>query len=439
MASIQEVSFDRVAEVVSDKKDRAGCALLIGAGASVTAGIPSASGIVAAIQRQFKHAYEAAPIKSYQECMARLDEAQRHRLIDGFVATSTLNWSHFAIAELMGTGYVTRLLTTNFDPLVARACFRRNLFPGVYDLATSDTFRPGLLPPLAVFHLHGQHNGFAQVHDAAQAEHALERLEPVIRHAGEKRPWIVVGYSGENDPVFKLLVAQDLTDGLYWVGYQDQDPPRHVRDFLERDTRASFVRGHTADSFLSALAKRVGCFPPPFAITPFHFLWNTLVQLVPRGTDPVFSPARLDAARLELEGLIERHEASTREAKKRGVEGAEQELAMALVAGSAVLTSRAKRGANDYDEELLKSARGKIDEADQILPNAGVRQTAEAALTEALTAQENARAPDNPVAWALETAGHVGKPVVDAAQFVAHTVIHNAGNTIGVALKMFGQ
>ena len=60
----------------------------------------------------------------------------------------------------MANGYVDRVLTTNFDPLVVRACAAVGVFPGVYDFAASTYFKGAFVPDRAVFHLHGQSTGF---------------------------------------------------------------------------------------------------------------------------------------------------------------------------------------------------------------------------------------------------------------------------------------
>lgn len=64
-----------------------------------------------------------------------------------------VNWAHIAIAQLMKEGYIDRLLTVNFDPLVVKACAMVRLYPAVYDFAASQYFKPAYIPMPAVFHL----------------------------------------------------------------------------------------------------------------------------------------------------------------------------------------------------------------------------------------------------------------------------------------------
>ena len=257
------------------------CSLLIGAGCSVSAGIPSANGFVQLIQERFAPAYERASPKTYARCMAELPRGVQRDLIAREVDAAKINWGHAAIAQLMAAGYVDRVLTTNFDPLVVRACALSGVHPAVYDFAASQLLKPAQVPETAVFHLHGQRTGFVLMNTEEEcAEHA-KRLGPLFQDAGQGRIWLVVGYSGENDPVFDRLAEVTSFDyGLYWVGYRDAEPAAHVRDeSLAGDKGAFFIKGFDADSFFVELAQPLDCFPPAYVERPFSHLATTLDAL----------------------------------------------------------------------------------------------------------------------------------------------------------------
>src|SRR5262249_37461580 len=105
-----------------------------------------------------------------------------------------------------------------------------------------------------------------------------ERLGPLFKTAGLGKAWIVVGYSGENDPVFTHLAeVPEFEFGLYWVGFRDEDPPTHVRDrLLSPNKSAYYVRGFDADGFFVELARRLNVFPPEFVHRPFSHLAEML-------------------------------------------------------------------------------------------------------------------------------------------------------------------
>ena len=279
----RRVTIGHVVNTLKNAKDhRRACSLLIGAGCSDKAKIPLASKFVQIIEERFPDKIAGAP-RTYPAFMSRLSLGERHEIIADYIDKARINWAHIAIAQLMKHGYVDRVLTTNFDPLVARACALVNVFPAVYDLAASSLFRPDQVARQAVFHLHGQRSGFVILNTKQECEEHYQRLAPVFRHAGEGRTWIVVGYSGENDPVFNHLAAVDrFLYSLYWVGYLDSEPAPHVREqLLDKDKDAHFVSTYDADRFFITLAQQLKCFPPDFIAKPLAHLDDCFSLLTP--------------------------------------------------------------------------------------------------------------------------------------------------------------
>jgi hypothetical protein len=217
------------------------CTLLIGAGCSVKAGIPTAQGFVEIIKKEYPCAYGNASEKTYPQCMAQLAPGERRDLIARYVDSAKINWAHLAIAQIVKNGFIDRILTTNFDPLVVRACALLGIFPAVYDFAASRLFEPAQIADPAVFYLHGQRTGFVLLNTKQECEDLSNLLEPVFHDATQGRVWLVAGYSGENDPVFgHLAKVPRFNYKLFWVGYGDNEPPAHVRDQLLVDGKYSF-------------------------------------------------------------------------------------------------------------------------------------------------------------------------------------------------------
>jgi NAD-dependent SIR2 family protein deacetylase len=269
-------SIQDIVEALKQAKgdDNIGCSLLIGAGCSFSANIPTGQGFVEKIKEERLSAYERAKEKTYPHCMGQLETGFQRKLIIDAIEESKINWAHICIAVLIQKGYVDRVLTTNFDPLISRACALLGEFPAVYDFAASQDFKPEHLPKQAIFHLHGQHTGFALLHTEAKTKALSKSLKPVFKNASQGRLWIVVGYSGECDPVFDdhLSKVKDFEYGLYWVGYKD-DLESHVRDkLLSKNKSAYHIAGHDADSFFIELTRGLEIFPPELITKPFHHL-----------------------------------------------------------------------------------------------------------------------------------------------------------------------
>jgi tetratricopeptide (TPR) repeat protein len=289
MALIRHRSIDEIKETLQNAKSRGrGCVLLIGAGCSVKAGIPTAAGFVEIIKDKYKLAYRRASMKTYPKCMGELLLSERRDLIAHHVDKAQINWAHLCIALLMQSGYVDRVLTTNFDLLVARACAMLGVFPAIYDFATSQLLKKADIPDRAVFYLHGQRTGFVLMNTEEDLATHSTLLGPVFEDAGSGRVWIVVGYSGENDPVFNHLATIPRFDnGLFWIGYMDHEPASHVREqLLTQDNKdAFFTKGFDADSFFVRLTQALDIFPPDVVARPFTYLKRTLTHIAPY-TDP---------------------------------------------------------------------------------------------------------------------------------------------------------
>ena len=277
-------SIDAISETLKSAKSRGrGCTLLIGAGCSSNAGIPTAAGFVEIIKDEYNQAYQRASEKTYAKCMGELLLGERRDLIARYVDKAKINWAHLCIAMLMQDGYVDRVLTTNFDSLVVRACAVLGLFPAVYDFATSQLLKRADIPDQALFYLHGQRTGFVLMNTTEDMEKHSALLGPVFEDAGSGRVWIVVGYSGENDPVFGHLARVPRFDnGLFWIGYLDCEPARHVREgILDQSKDAFFTKGFDADSFFVALTRELGLFPPDLVARPFSYIDRALTSITP--------------------------------------------------------------------------------------------------------------------------------------------------------------
>lgn len=287
------------------------CSLLIGAGCSASAGIPLAGGFIDEIEKRYPEAYAYAREKTYPHCMAALSVGERRALIREHIKKSRINHAHLAIAQLIKNGFVDRVLTTNFDPLVARACALCNIPIAVYDFAATQTFDPGDAPDLAVFHLHGQHTGFRLLNTEHECNSLEQAIAPLFDDSGRGRTWIVAGYSGENDPVFRQLTRVERFDHrLYWVGYQESPPSADVlSQLLTQDKYAFYVPGHDADGFFSEVAHRLGCFPPDIVLHPFAHLKGVYDSLQP--PKAIKFNVDLDTGRRLIERAIDEFETDT--------------------------------------------------------------------------------------------------------------------------------
>ena len=257
-----ERNMDDVVETMKNAKERGKkCTLLIGAGCSVTAGIPTAKGFVEIIEKDYTRAFKRARTKTYAHCMAELSLGERRDLIASYVDKARSNWAHIAIAQLMKTGYVDRVLTTNFDLLFVRACALLGWFPAVYDFAASQLFKAADIPDQAIFYLHGQRTGFVLMNTPEECKKHSTLLAPVFDH---------------------LAKVPRFDNKLYWIVYKDDEPAEHVRQHLLLNGKDAFyVKGFDADDFFVTLAQKLNSFPPDFISKPFSHLDSLLEMITP--------------------------------------------------------------------------------------------------------------------------------------------------------------
>lgn len=272
---------DVVIALKKAQKENINVNLLIGAGCSVTAGIPAANGMVNLIKEEFPREYDRSKVKNYPNCMSKLTPSERKNLIAQIVENAKVNWTHVAIAQLLKAGFINRILTPNFDNLVQRSCSLVGEFPAIYDLATSSLFRTDLLFDKSVIHLHGQHTGFILCNTEKEVESQSEILKPIFEQLDQKSLWIIIGYSGNNDPIFRLLAKKELFEHrLFWIGYENNEPSEMLKkELLSEEKYAFYVNGYNSDDFFVKVSQELGCFPPTFIQKPFTYLSDTLDTL----------------------------------------------------------------------------------------------------------------------------------------------------------------
>ncbi len=275
-------TWTRKIEDIAEALHHAGgqCVVLIGAGCSKSAGIPLAGELIREVEQKLPNAHKRVPEadrRNYNKVMAALTTNQRRGLLDPHIDAARVNWAHLALAQLFATGKVDRVLTVNFDPLLVRACAMAGLFPAIYDLATTERFREAHIAPRSLFYLNGQHTGFVTLNTEDELKRHHQRLRDIVHNTGTRRTWVVVGYSGDADPLLDVLAEREIFEGgLYWVGHDATPSPALERKLLGAGKDAFYLGGQDADRFFTELAQRLGCFPPDLLANPFSHV-ETLV------------------------------------------------------------------------------------------------------------------------------------------------------------------
>ncbi|UNP89581.1 hypothetical protein MNZ22_04085 [Aeromonas encheleia] len=262
------------------KKNNKPFVFFTGAGCSFTAGIPLAKKLIEDMHKNFKTELKllvGADREDYGKCMAQIGRDDRRRFLKSYIDEAKINWAHIALACLLREGYIGRVLTFNFDNLLARSCGLLGLYPATYDFTAANLNLYHLIDNPAVVHLHGQSHGFAQLNsDEETASHAAQLSQFVCATLNES-PALFIGYSGQADAFFPQI--KDHFSGqhrLFWVDMTEQ-APAHIFDSILQTNLAHYMCcADGADLFLIDLALQLDCFPPMIFTDPYAHLLEEL-------------------------------------------------------------------------------------------------------------------------------------------------------------------
>ena len=256
---------------------------ITGAGCSVTAGIPLAQKIVSELNEKF--ALELKPLsdedrRDYGKCMGHLETSKRREYLQKYIGAAKINWSHIALACLIKEGYIRRVLTFNFDNLLARSCGLLGQYPPTYDFTAANLNLHRLIDDPAIVHLHGQRHGFVQLNTDSETEEHATRLKEFVGHTLSESPTLFIGYSGKND-AFLPQIEEQFSDQhrLFWVDMGDQAPDHLQRKLLSSRLAHYMSCENGADLFLIQLARALDCFPPTIFADPYQHLLNELDEI----------------------------------------------------------------------------------------------------------------------------------------------------------------
>jgi SAM-dependent methyltransferase len=257
----RESNIDGLIEAVRLLKGSLG--LLVGAGCSVSAGIPAVAGIIKKIAERLHKPPSWNP--SYSEALDALgDAAVQRAFFEELIAGVAHGAIHRDIAALAARKWTTMIFTTNFDQLVEKALPHEdiNSFTANNTQAAREILgNKRLEDRVCVVKLHGDRD----YRDLQIHPHEVAQLRDGFSQLFEK--WldqhglVIVGYGIGDASVKDALgkAAADrgkLQDGLYWVERDCDVTPTWVHELAARrsDAWLNRVRVKDAETLFSQIA-----------------------------------------------------------------------------------------------------------------------------------------------------------------------------------------
>lgn len=283
----------RVQDVAGYIRNAQNVTIILGAGASLTAGIPSAKALVEQINEHYGHCLTGLSDEDrqdYGKAMSALAPGDRKKLIQPLLDGSRINWGHIALACIIANAKVQRVLTFNFDLVLEKAASLLGMHLPVYDFGVSPTREIAGLAAPAIFHLHGQSYGLRLLNSKEETASHANGLEPILSDSLRNHLTIVAGYSGEADGAFPVIVdAFNSQHNLIWLGYGTK-PAKHLKPLFDK-SYAEYVGDCPFDNTMIEIAQQLGCFPPEVISNPPRHVLDELKEVVEY---PVQSETGLD-------------------------------------------------------------------------------------------------------------------------------------------------
>ncbi len=287
----------------------------LGAGASKSGNIPLASDIIKDILDKYSNAPLIKKLgiedRSYSRLMECLQPYERDKLLKGYIDKAKINVTHIYLAQLMSNDFIDYVLTINFDNLMLRALSLFNIFPPTYDMAILKDLTTTTFKEKSVVFLHGQHHGLWLLNTQEEMKKVKVIVPRIFDSIKDKRPWIFLGYSGD-DPIFEHIKNLGRFDnGLYWITHNNNKLNEKVKKFLNTsNTNAFIIEGYDSDSFMLKLNTELELEQPKIINKPFTSLREMLNSIVDIDDDEHFKgiKERLEISKKQVDKAIKQFE-----------------------------------------------------------------------------------------------------------------------------------
>lgn len=195
-------------------------------------------------------------------------------IVDG--TDGAINWSHLVIGELFRKGMFSTVLTTNFDQLALSGMVRSGVIPVVCDGLESLNRNDGTPKHPQLVEIHGSRHTYLLRNDRldvlAVQNHpsAIAAIQSLFHHANLI---LVVGYGGREDGLMDLLLmASEIyrDKNIVWIAHGPRSESLSIKaeKFISFTKNSMVIDNQDADLFFLNLAKHLKIGTPTAIASP---------------------------------------------------------------------------------------------------------------------------------------------------------------------------
>jgi NAD-dependent SIR2 family protein deacetylase len=260
-------------------------AFFLGAGTSISSGIPSASRCIWNWKRDIfvtnnpgmEEQFRELSLRSVQERIQRwLDQQQqfpkedaadeyafyanrcypiaddRRQFFENLASGKKPHIGYQLLPLLAEAGLLRSIWTTNFDGLPAKAAATSNVVAVEIGLSSTErVFRQPRDGEMICVSLHGDYRYDALKNTTEELRSQDATLLRALSETACDMNLVVIGYSGRDASVMSTLreaYSRQGTGRLYWCGFEDDTPPSHVDELLRTARQAGCREAHYVSS-----------------------------------------------------------------------------------------------------------------------------------------------------------------------------------------------
>jgi tetratricopeptide (TPR) repeat protein/NAD-dependent SIR2 family protein deacetylase len=272
-------------------------ALLIGAGASASSGVKTASEMIAEWRRQLYE--ESKSTKPFEEWLKDQDfyeddeeygilfeklcdqRSQRRTYIEECVKDAKPSWGYIYLANIIAHNYFNVTFTPNFDDLLNEACcLYADLKPIVcaHDSAVVDIRITSARPK--IIKLHGDFLYDSIKNTVRETETLEENMREKFKQFSREYGLVVIGYGGNDRSIIDILDTMLKSEGyfpngLYWCIRKEGKVSKKLDRLMQREN-TYYVEIESFDEFMAELHEKLGLTLPDTVRDPYKAITEKL-------------------------------------------------------------------------------------------------------------------------------------------------------------------